>query len=1197
MIRVGITFNPNKPLFYSGLNQTAVQLAELLQTLQYEVTLVDYTNDDTTWFTDYPQTYQVEKLHQVFNLDLLVDVDGHVSEAARHKAAKKTVVFLRTFLQFAEMDSQLYIESPYVPRSMKGVAEIWCWDILNPPETIPSIQTLFPCPIKRVPFIWTPTIVKHYAKPITYTQGTSWTVHVAEKNTDNSSSSILPIVALRELPPGCNYKIHNMEHLKENRFLKENVLVNIEFEKLPVAFAEKEPWYQWTENSILLAHSRFIPLRIGLLNAIWLGIPLIHNSPILLNLHPTLKKMYYEGNSIQGIQRALQRFLADPDTTWFNEVLALRLRLEEVFSIAAKRTEWTAVIQNVFSMVAPQIVLDDVTPLVIAFDDMWPGFNYDVNFIMDALRHEQPGRSIKGVNYTEGLKANLLIFGPYSEGWKRVTGIPKIYFSGENWPHPTDPSVSLYISSAAIEDGTHMRVPTWMHFIDWYTDSTTLPENLNDNPIRMPIHFAVTAHPTSFEKREKFCGFVVSNPVCQIRNEAFQHLNAYKRVSSGGAYQNNIGGQLQLKYPGGGCGDISKHHFFAEHKFTISFENSQSPGYITEKLLHAKMAGCVPLYWGDPTLVGSTVDFVPNSFVNLSNMTDATKIVDIMKKLEANPAMCGKIAATPLLDEQKKQMALQTISAMSRRLLQLATQDPTSVQSQKQLIQAIDKTYMINLDSRPDRLESFVKVHPDITFTRSPAVYGKTLQMSKTLYELCKHNTFQWKKSVIGCALSHISVWNKIVQGDATYTLIIEDDVRFNQGWFNYVKDIPDDAELVYLGGVLPANRQVLPHALEKVNEYWSRIKPNQFFSKDPLPLFHFCAYSYLLTKRGAQKLLDYLEHSVDKLCIPVDHLIGHPVIGLTKYVANNLLTFCFQEEDQQYNNAAFNDLQTEKKFDSDIYNHTECFDVSTYENPINHPINLYYLSQEAPVLYEHTWLQDIFCRPIQYVKYEGTLQENAWCLLQRPHIQEWNTILSTQTTPFQILHLSDEFGTDDITSYNLPACKKVIRNYFRPITDSKKVTVIPLGYHHKSDTVKPIQDRKLVWSFHGTDWFGRGDLLKQFVEYTPYHCKLQPQWNDPGQTKQNVYLLDLGNSKFCPVLRGNHEETFRLYEALEAGTLPIAVEANDYTRWIDEHLKLSELYDWTNPKTMDLPIGEEIQKEVVKRWAQWKENVKAICQ
>jgi hypothetical protein len=60
----------------------------------------------------------------------------------------------------------------------------------------------------------------------------------------------------------------------------------------------------------------------------------------------------------------------------------------------------------------------------------------------------------------------------------------------------------------------------------------------------------------------------------------------------------------------------------------------------------------------------------------------------------------------------------------------------------------------------------------------------------------------------------------------------------------------------------------------------------------------------------------------------------------------------------------------------------------------------------------------------------------------------------------------------------------------------------------------------------------------------------------------------------------------------LEAGTLPIAVEVNEYTRWVDEHLRLSELYDWTNPNTMSLSIGEEVQKEVVKRWGQWKEKV-----
>ena len=1176
MIRVGITFNPNQPLWYSGLNQTAFVLLELCQYLNYDCTLLDYTNGEQEWFTDYPMpSVPVLKLHQAtpLSFDLLIDIDGKTSEAAR-VCTKKTIVFLRTFMQFTEMDSQLYIESPYVPRCMNQVTEIWCWDILNPPETIPSIQTMFPCPIRRVPFIWSSTIPRHYQQPIAHDPEKPWTIHVAEKNTTNTSSSIIPLVAVREVPVSLQFRfaIHNMDHIKENRFLKENVLTPIMADTLPITFEPKEPWYSWTSNDILLSHSRFVPVRLGLLNAVWLGIPLVHNSPFLKDLCPSLAATYYEGNSIQQIVARLtecKKHLSD------NIVKECQNALD-AYSIV-NQTEWKSILEQISNQSTVSYTVTDTTsPLIIAFDDMWPGFNYHTNFIMDALRNEQPKRSIKGMLYDKDIRPHLLIFGPYSQNWKSID-VPKVYFSGENWPHPVDPSISLFLSSSPVEDASHMRVPTWMHFIDWYSTETGLPSNQEDNPIRLPLSFAMTSNPIPFEERKQFCAFVVSNPICSLRNDAFHHLNQYKPVSSGGAYQNNIGGQLHLKYPGGGCGDISKHHFFADHKFTISFENSQAPGYLTEKLLHAKMAGCVPLYWGD-----SVTDFDPQSFINLSHMTSAKTIVDIIKKLEANPAMCKKIASTPPLDEQRKQTALQTISAMSRRLLQLAS----SPSIHTYVYDPIDKIMMINLDSRPDRMQSFVAAHPDITVTRFSAINGKNLQMSTELVELCKHNTFQWKKSVIACAFSHITVWNQIATGTATHTLVLEDDVRFVEGWRDHIKDIPADAELLYLGGVLPANRHVLPHALEKVNEYWSQIKPNTFFSKEPSLNFHFCAYSYILTKRGAQKLLDYLTHSVEKLCVPGDHLLGHPGIGLKKYVTSTLLTTCFQEADPQYNDAQFNELQTEKKFDSDIYNNTECFDISAFIK--KEPLQLHYLGH-VPELYEQTGLEDMFQKPLTFVPYSDV--PDAWCLVQRPH--EWATLLATRTTPFHVLHLSDEFGTDEIGYY--AKATKVIRTYHRDNLP-QHVHVIPLGYHHKSSTVTPIQERKLVWSFHGTDWFHRAVQLQHVIDYVPHHCKLQKEWNDPAQTKKGEYLSDLGNSRFCPVLRGNNAETFRLYEALEAGTLPIALEINDYTEWIDKHLKLSELYEWTSPRTMKNTMTEEIQKEVVKRWNMWKEDIKRMC-
>ena len=297
---------------------------------------VDSSNSDTKWWSDYPMRTPTANLYETKGLDLLIDIDGLIHPDVRTAASQKTIVFLRTFLQFAEMDASVYIETPYVPRSMKHVHEIWCWDLLNPARTIPSIQTLFPCPIRRVPFIWSPAIADHYSKGQSATgvfstengQNT-WRVHVAEKNKENTSSAVLPLVAIRELCHkkviDATYLIHNMNVIKDNRFLKENVLDNIESEKLPLKMISKEPFHSWlTEHSILLSHSRFVPLRIGLLNAIWMGLPLIHNSPVLRNLHPSLQKTYYVGNEISGICNAFSAFM-DMSSTFYSTLPEIRM--------------------------------------------------------------------------------------------------------------------------------------------------------------------------------------------------------------------------------------------------------------------------------------------------------------------------------------------------------------------------------------------------------------------------------------------------------------------------------------------------------------------------------------------------------------------------------------------------------------------------------------------------------------------------------------------------------------------------------------------------------------------------------------------------------------------------------------------------------------------------------------------------------
>jgi hypothetical protein len=76
--------------------------------------------------------------------------------------------------------------------------------------------------------------------------------------------------------------------------------------------------------------------------------------------------------------------------------------------------------------------------------------------------------------------------------------------------------------------------------------------------------------------------------------------------------------------------------------------------------------------------------------------------------------------------------------------------------------------------------------------------------------------------------------------------------------------------------------------------------------------------------------------------------------------------------------------------------------------------------------------------------------------------------------------------------------------------------------------------------------------------------------------------------------------ETFRLYEALEAGTLPLFGPSisSDFMEWVQQHINVSAFYDWTFLKCMNLSVKakEKARVELVRQWAIWKNNIQKAC-
>jgi hypothetical protein len=141
----------------------------------------------------------------------------------------------------------------------------------------------------------------------------------------------------------------------------------------------------------------------------------------------------------------------------------------------------------------------------------------------------------------------------------------------------------------------------------------------------------------------------------------------------------------------------------------------------------------------------------------------------------------------------------------------------------------------------------------------------------------------------------------------------------------------------------------------------------------------------------------------------------------------------------------------------------------------------------------------------------------------------------------FQILHLSDEFCADPLDFYRLPGCLGVVRNYSR--SGTRDALTIPLGYHW-TPTTQSTAARTTIWSFAGTDWNGRGKALAALPP-AKSHLSLFYTWEDQAALNKEAYLKLLSESIFAPCPAGNNPETFRLYEALECGTIPLVVGQN----------------------------------------------------
>lgn len=260
----------------------------------------------------------------------------------------------------------------------------------------------------------------------------------------------------------------------------------------------------------------------------------------------------------------------------------------------------------------------------ISFLDFWAGFDPNNNLLTSLIKELYPDSIVA----SDASQADLIIYSCF--GWSHTPydKRKKIFYTGEN-ARPNYDYCSLAISFDP-DTEKNIRLPLWNIYIDW-SDLSYLQHNKYHD-----------------KQKTKFCSFVYSNPT-SIRQEIVNKLSTYKPVDCYGKIH-------ALKIP-----DTveEKLEIISNYKFNLCFENSNSWGYYTEKLLHSKIANCIPLYSSDKHFV---MDFNEKCCINLCDYQSTDAFVQAIIELDQDDELYSDMLSEPIFNSEP------SLSVIKKRL-------------------------------------------------------------------------------------------------------------------------------------------------------------------------------------------------------------------------------------------------------------------------------------------------------------------------------------------------------------------------------------------------------------------------------------------------------------------------------------------------------------------------------------------------
>jgi len=201
-----------------------------------------------------------------------------------------------------------------------------------------------------------------------------------------------------------------------------------------------------------------------------------------------------------------------------------------------------------------------------------------------------------------------------------------IFYTGENihtsrfhnhYQRYTKQHYDLALGFDFQQHENYMRLPLWLMWC--------FPPEATQNDI-VNLCNAMN-HPQSVT-RPRFCSLICSHDQDGIRGQIMDVVSTIGVVDSAGKFRNNTN-DLQDLFAD------NKTHFLEQYRYTICPENSNYPGYVTEKIFDAIRSGCIPIYNGSDNMPEPDI-INRNAVLFWEKDSDNTQLLETLTHLEHN---------------------------------------------------------------------------------------------------------------------------------------------------------------------------------------------------------------------------------------------------------------------------------------------------------------------------------------------------------------------------------------------------------------------------------------------------------------------------------------------------------------------------------------------------------------------------------